>query len=77
MATIREPPVSDSTHEVDSFRPKALTTMKPSAMQKYAMTSLPDMNFLIIGEIGSLKSGNGRAIYFLTLCRTELSKYVK
>ncbi|OAX44859.1 hypothetical protein K503DRAFT_795147 [Rhizopogon vinicolor AM-OR11-026] len=29
-----EPPVSDSTHEVDSFRPKALTSMKASAMPK-------------------------------------------
>jgi hypothetical protein len=35
MTMFREPSVSEGTQEVDSFRPKALTTMKASAMPKF------------------------------------------
>jgi hypothetical protein len=37
MTMFREPSVSDGTQEVDSFRQKALTSMKASAMPKFVV----------------------------------------
>lgn len=72
----REPPVSDGTQDIDSFRPKALTTMKASAMPKFVVLTREYEKCSNL-RIGFPKSGNGRVIYLLTLLRIKPRKFVK